>query len=136
MKRSLFLLAPFVLVLATWAPLVFHSLAYAENTPAPAPVWVSVAHEVADLEAWREVFDGALEARQGAGELSYQINSFPANPNTIVAVFQWDDAARARAFVSDPLVRDGMRRAGVTSQPVVTFYETPLPQPVVAIPAP
>ncbi|MFK7792908.1 MAG: hypothetical protein AB8B88_09595 [Devosiaceae bacterium] len=125
MKRSLFLLA-----LAT---VLFPSFAYAQETP--APVWVSVTHEVVDLEAWRAVFDSALSARQGAGEMSYQINSFAANPNTIVAVFQWDSAARARAFIRDPLVRNAMRRAGVTSQPFVALYQNPLPQPAGVKPA-
>lgn len=127
MKRNLFLLA--------MAPLVFQSPGYAQDTRPPAPVWMSVTHEVVDLEAWRKVFDSALVARQGAGEIRHQITSFTANPHTIVAVFQWESAARARAFVNDPLVRDAMRRAGVTSEPVVALYPNPLANPARVTPA-
>lgn len=100
--------------------------AYAENAASSDPVWMSVQHDVVDLEAWRVVFDSALEARRLGGELSYEINTFPANPNTIVAVFKWDSGARARAFMDDPLVREAMRGAGVVSEPVVTLYENTL----------
>lgn len=118
MKRSLFVLLG--------ALLAFQQNAYADGV---TPVWMSVQHDIVDLEAWRIVFDDALDARKRAGELSYQINTFSANPNTVVAVFKWASTEQAEAFVNDPMVRDAMRGAGIVSELVVSVYENPMGGP-------
>jgi hypothetical protein len=92
-----------------------------DTAPASAPVWVMVHHQVADLAAWRAAFDAALPTRRAAGELSHRVATTPSYPGAVTVVFRWDDAARARAFLADPFVLSGMRAAGVTSAPVVTY---------------
>lgn len=117
MKRILFALA------LTLAP----AIPYAGEQPAAAPVWMMVVHEVKDRDTWRSVFDSGLSARQSAGELRFEITTYPGHPNTIIAIFQWDTSLRARAFVDDPMVRNAMQAAGVISEPIVTFHqETPV----------
>lgn len=114
MKRSVFALT---------MALALPSVLPAEAPDANGPVWMMVVHEVKDYAAWRAVFDSGLSVRHGAGELGFDIIRYPATPNDIIAIFQWDTADRARAFVYDPAVRNAMKAAGVLSDPVVTFHD-------------
>lgn len=94
---------------------------FAEDKPVANPVWMMVVHDVEDYDTWRAIFDGGLSTRKSAGELHFEINRFPDDPNRILVIFQWDTAARARAFVDDPAVRNAMIAAGAISDPVVTI---------------
>lgn len=114
MKRILFALA---ITLA----LPIHLTA--QDAATTGPVWMMVVHEVEDCAAWRAIFDSGISTRQSAGELRFEIAKHPAYPNDIIAIFQWDTAERARAFVDDPAVRNAMKAAGVISEPIVTFYK-------------
>ena len=95
----------------------------ADERNTAGPVWLMVIHEVEDYAKWRAIFDNALSVRQRAGELSFEIVRHPGYPNNIIAIFQWDTAERARAFVDDPGLRNSMKAAGVISEPIVTFHE-------------
>ena len=48
--------------------------------------WMMVQHDVADLEAWRDVFDSGLSARQSAGELQFEIVTMDGPPATVLAI--------------------------------------------------
>jgi len=85
--------------------------------------WMMVQHDVADLEAWRDVFDSGLSARQSAGELQFQILTMDGPPATVFAIFEWTNEDAALAFVNDPVVRNAMTSAGVISEPVITLHE-------------
>lgn len=105
------------------------ALALAAAQPAAAqdisePVWMTVQHNVDDLEAWRRVFDSGLQIRRDAGELQFWIATTPGPPISVLAIFQWDGAEAALAFVNDPLVRGAMLSAGVISEPVISPHET------------
>lgn len=113
MKR--FFLAA-TLTLATFQP------AAAEQTT--APVWMMVQHDVADIAAWRDVFDSGLSVRQSAGEVQFQILTIDGPPASVVAIFEWTSEAAALAFVNDPAVRNAMNAAGVISEPVVTLHDS------------
>lgn len=113
MKRILFVLM-----------MIFISLPlFANDKNRSTPVWMMVVHEIEDYEEWRFVFDSGLSTRQSAGELSFEINRDPGDPNQIIAILQWDTVERAQAFVDDPTVRNAMKAAGVVSDPIVTFYK-------------
>lgn len=86
-------------------------------------VWMMVQHDVADLDAWREVFDGGLTIRQGAGELQFEILAISTFPNSVIGIFEWTSEEAALAFVNSSSVRAAMTSAGVTSEPVVTIHE-------------
>lgn len=85
--------------------------------------WMVVQHDVADIPAWREVFDGGLSVRQSAGELRFQILTMDGPPATVLAIFEWTSEEAALAFVNDPAVRNAMNAAGVISEPVVTLHD-------------
>ncbi|WP_298835836.1 hypothetical protein [uncultured Roseobacter sp.] len=101
------------------------SLPAADETPAQNPVWMMVAFEVASYDTWRAAFDSDLSLRRDAGELSFEINRFPRFPNQIIAIFKWDSAERAQAFISDPALHASMKAGGVVSKPTITFHEEP-----------
>ena len=100
-------------------------LIVAETAPKSEHVWMMVQHDLADFDAWREVFDSGLSTRKRAGEISYEINTHPAFPDAVIAIFAWDTAVGARAFVDDPAIRIAMRAAGVLSEPIVTILKEP-----------
>lgn len=104
------------------------ALALAASQPAAAqdisePVWMTVQHNVDDYEAWRKVFDSGLQIRRDAGELQFWIATTPGPPISVLAIFEWDSAEAALAFVNDPLVRGAMQSAGVISEPVISLHD-------------
>lgn len=109
------LLLAALITLATFQPVT-------SQTPTDT-AWMIVQHDVADLEAWRDVFDGGLSARQSAGELQFQILTMDGPPATVLAIFEWTSEEAALTFVNDPAVRNAMDAAGVISEPVVTLHD-------------
>ena len=109
------LLLAALITLATFQPVT-------SQTPTDT-AWMMVQHDVADLEAWRDVFDSGLSARQSAGELQFEIVTMDGTPATVLAIFEWTSEEAALAFVNDPVVRNAMTSAGVISEPVITLHE-------------
>lgn len=91
--------------------------------PAAKSVWMMVQHDVVDIVAWREVFDGGLSVRQSAGALQFQILTMDGPAATVLAIFEWTSEESALAFVNDSAVRNAMASAGVISEPVITLHE-------------
>lgn len=87
-------------------------------------VWMMVQHDVADCAAWREVFDSGLSVRQSAGELQYEVIKKTGEPTAVLAIFEWDGADAALAFVNDPSVQAAMQSAGVIFEPVVHLFDS------------
>jgi quinol monooxygenase YgiN len=86
-------------------------------------VAVIVRHRVRDYDAWKPVFDEHGEVRRRHGALGHQIYRVSADPQELVIVNQFKDAAGAQAFSADPSLRDAVERGGVTTAPEVTFCE-------------
>ncbi|MEM9582133.1 MAG: hypothetical protein AAGA08_03380 [Pseudomonadota bacterium] len=105
------------------AILMLATLQSAAAEPTTEPVWMMVQHDVADIAAWREVFDGGLSIRQDAGELHFEILTMPIFPNSVIGIFEWTSEEKALAFVNSSSVRAAMKSAGVTSEPVVSIHE-------------
>lgn len=80
-----------------------------------------VQHQVADFAEWKSIFDGAIETRESVGETAFEILLNPKDENSVTVVFQWDTLEHARAFAEDPVLENGMRAAGVISEPNFTF---------------
>ena len=109
------LLLAALITLATFQPAT-------SQTPSDT-AWMMVQHDVADLEAWRHVFDRGLSARQSAGELQFEIVTMDGTPATVLAIFEWTSEEAALAFVNDPVVRNAMASAGVISEPVISIHD-------------
>lgn len=74
---------------------------------------VLILHEVADYPAWKRVFDAAAGIRKEAGERSYQLLKYEAEPNRIVHFSAWTSLEAARAFFESPRLIQLRKDAGV-----------------------
>ena len=74
---------------------------------------VLILHEVADYPAWKRVFDAAAGIRKEAGERSYQLLKYEAEPNRIVHFSAWTSLDAARAFFESPRLVQLRKDAGV-----------------------
>jgi quinol monooxygenase YgiN len=77
--------------------------------------YVLIIHEVADYPAWKNVFDGAADIRQEAGERSYQVLKFQDDPNRIVHFSAWTSIDDAKRFFESPRLVRIRAEAGVKS---------------------
>lgn len=83
---------------------------------------LSIRHTVADYATWRVGFDAGEAIRRAAGATGVShVYRDVENPNQITAMSEWDNAENARKFVSDPVLKELMQAAGVTSAPEVHF---------------
>lgn len=81
---------------------------------------VLIIHEVADVEAWTEVFHQAAAIRKEAGERSYQVLVDHTAPNRIVHLSTWTSLDEARAFFESPRLVQIRADAGV-HEPTFTY---------------
>jgi quinol monooxygenase YgiN len=82
---------------------------------------VLVRHRVEDPTKWQAAFDGAIEMRKSAGELSAQILHAADDPNDLVLLFEWDNLDNARNFLGSDDLKRAMEAAGVCSAPEITL---------------
>ena len=86
-------------------------------------VAVIVRHRVRDYDAWKPGFDEHEVVRRRHGALGHQIYRLSNDPQDLIIVNQFKDAAGAEAFMADPSLREVMERAGVVSDPEVAVCE-------------
>jgi quinol monooxygenase YgiN len=77
--------------------------------------YVLIIHEVADYDAWQQIFDNAADLRREAGERSYQVLKYANNPNMVVHFSLWTSLANARQFFESPQLVQIRDEAGVKS---------------------
>jgi quinol monooxygenase YgiN len=77
--------------------------------------YVLIIHEVADYQAWKQIFDAATTLRHDAGERSYQVLKYANNPHQIVHFSAWTSLADARRFFESPQLVQIRAEAGVKS---------------------
>ena len=75
--------------------------------------FVLIIHEVEDYVAWKVIFDEAADMRKRAGEVSFQVLSFEADPNRVVHFSRWRSLDQARRFFESAEVTEIRRKAGV-----------------------
>jgi quinol monooxygenase YgiN len=84
---------------------------------------VLIIHEVADFDAWKQVFDQAAGIRREAGERSYQVLRDAGQPNRIVHFSVWTSHAAARTFFESPRLVQIRAAAGVRAPEFVYLDE-------------
>jgi hypothetical protein len=82
-----------------------------------------IHHGVADFDKWKPVFDGDTAARAQAGLHPIGLARGIDNPNTVVIPFMLDDVAKAKAFSTDPRLKEAMKKGGVTGPPSLKFVQ-------------
>lgn len=86
-------------------------------------VGVIVRHRVADYAAWKPVFDEHEATRRKHGAVGHHVFRLASDPQEVIVVNLYRDAAGAQAFAADPSLREAMHRGGVVSEPEVLFCE-------------
>ncbi|HLO31312.1 MAG TPA: antibiotic biosynthesis monooxygenase family protein [Anaerolineales bacterium] len=82
-----------------------------------------VHHKVQDYPAWRKVFDDLTSMRTQFGSTGHQVFRSPSDPNEITILTDWRSLEQAKAYATSPELKDGMKNAGVISQPDVMFLD-------------
>lgn len=80
-----------------------------------------VKHKVKDYGEWKRVFDGFIDTRRSGGEKNYQIYHPDNDPNSLIAMFEWDNLDNARKFAGGNDLKEAMSKAGVIEQPQIYF---------------
>ena len=73
------------------------------------------------MSDWKRIFDEFAPKRRAAGELSFQVFHVEDDRNDIALLMEWDDFDNAKAFLAGDELREAMGKAGVESEPVITF---------------
>ena len=80
-----------------------------------------IAHEVKDFSAWKAGYDQDKGNREKAGLKAQYLLRGAENPNVVTVVMEATDVAHARAFATNPALKDVMTKAGVISAPIITI---------------
>ena len=86
-------------------------------------VGVIVRHRVRDYDAWKPLFDEHGDVRRRYGAQGHQVFRLSSDPNDVIIVNTFADAAGAQAFTTDPSLPEVMARAGVEGAPDIAFCE-------------
>jgi hypothetical protein len=84
---------------------------------------VVIKHNVADYSKWKPLFDADSTNRNAAGLHPIGVARGIENQNEVEAPFMIDDVQKARAFTSNPKLKEVMQKAGVTSEPNIKFIK-------------
>lgn len=80
-----------------------------------------VHHKVQDYQAWRKVFDDLTTMRTGYGCSGHKVFQSPNDPNELTILTEWKSVDQAKAYATSEDLKQGMKNAGVISQPDVMF---------------
>jgi hypothetical protein len=83
--------------------------------------YLIVRHTVEDYPKWKAVFDEHAVERKEFGSKGGML--FRGADNEIVAITEFADLERAKAFAQSPGLREAMARAGVVSVPAIYFVD-------------
>jgi len=73
-------------------------------------------HHVRDYDAWRKVYDGFADVQKEHGVTAESVFQMLDDPNDVVVIHDFADAATARAFFAMSELKDAMEAAGVDSE--------------------
>ncbi len=84
---------------------------------------VIVQHHVEDYDRWLPVFKEHGEARRANGATGHTVTRGVDDPNAVIIVNDFATVEGAKAFMTDPSLKEVMARAGVDSVPQVWIVE-------------
>ena len=80
-----------------------------------------VRHKVADFTNWKKVFDSMTDVRRSHGWISHQVLRDAADPSFVTIVNHARTIDGIKEYGASKELHDAMQRAGVISQPDITF---------------
>lgn len=85
--------------------------------------YVLIQHQVKDYSTFEAVFRDDGERRRRSGSTGGKLLRNTDDPGNLVALFEWDEAERARAFANSYELREAVEWAGDATPPRVTVLE-------------
>ena len=82
-----------------------------------------IKHTVADYNVWKTFFDADSTNRNSAGLHLLGLSRGIENQNEVEIPFMIDDVQKAKAFTTNPVLKDVMHKGGVTSAPSILFVK-------------
>ena len=82
-----------------------------------------VHHKTKDYTEWRKVFDDLTATRTRFGCTGHQVFQSLSDPNEITILIDWHNSDEAKAYSSSSELKEGMKNAGVISQPDVMILK-------------
>jgi hypothetical protein len=80
-----------------------------------------IRHNVADYQAWRQVYDDFDEQRRSMGVKDDAVYQSIDNPNDVTAWHDFETAEEAQAIVGSDDLKNAMQNAGVEGEPQIWF---------------
>jgi heme-degrading monooxygenase HmoA len=80
-----------------------------------------VRHKVADFTNWKQIFDSMNDVRRSHGWISHEVLRDANDPNMVTIVNRAKTIDGITAYGQSQELKEGMRRAGVVSEPVIIF---------------
>src|ERR1700692_1232881 len=80
---------------------------------------VIIRHKVKDFSIWKKAFDDHAPARGSAGLSNARLYHSVGDLSEVVILFDTDDIAKAKQFVSSADLKSAMTAAGVIDKPDV-----------------
>ncbi len=112
--------APMPAPAATPAPATPAASTAQPQAPVPT-IGVIVTHKVKDYDAWKKVFDTDADARKAGGFLGHELMRDATNDKIVSVWLPGTDLAKAKAFATNPALKDKMKEGGVVGKPEVAF---------------
>ena len=84
---------------------------------------VVIKHTVADYNVWKPFFEADSTNRNAAGLHLIGLARGIENENEVEIPFMIDDVQKAKAFTTNPVLKDVMQKGGVTSAPSILFIK-------------
>ena len=78
---------------------------------------------VEDFDRWKPVFDEDGVNRERASSRGGYVFRNRANPNELIVLLEFTDAAQMEAFSQSPGLREAMARSGVVGAPDIAFFD-------------
>ncbi len=86
-----------------------------------------VRHKVSDFTKWKRVFDSHAAAQRKAGLVVMQVLRNMDDPSEVFLLFEVEDLAGARRFVTSPEVPGAQVASGVVGTPDIYFLNVTAP---------
>lgn len=88
-------------------------------------VYINLRLNLEDYDNWHAGFETNEPNRRAGGSTGvYQIYRDIDHPNSVSLILEWEDAAKAQAFLNDPMLKQIMQASGVVGAPVVREVQT------------
>ncbi len=65
-------------------------------------IYTLATHTVEDFAKWKTVFDGSIEMRKSAGELSFQVFQDASDQKKVTVLNEWESKEKAETFFDNP----------------------------------